>query len=313
MEPYVTVEEIVSMLDVDIAYGLDFKDREIDTSEISRPGIVLREDIRQYPKDRIQVLGYTEMSYIDLQTSEERLDIFRRICRRSTPAVVVSRGIEVPKELIQAAKEKEVPVLTARSRTTRVVANLTNFLESRLAERLSKHGVFIEIYGVGIMLVGGSGVGKSETALELIHRGHRLIADDRVDLYQIDELTLIGEAPDILRNLLEIRGLGIIDIQTLYGVASVRKTKRLELIVELVKDDGKTQYDRLGSAQETEQIFEVQVPKIRIPVKTGRNLAIIIEAAAANFRASAMGYDATKEFTQRLEKLIERNSQGEVE
>lgn len=313
MTAYVTVKELVSKLDIDIAYGQSFKEGRIDTSEISRPGIVLREDICQYPKDRIQVLGLTEMSYIDLQTEEEKLEIFRRICRRSTPAIVVSRGLDVPEELIQAAKEKEVPVLTARSRTTRVIANLTNFLESRLAERLSMHGVFVEIYGVGIMLVGGSGVGKSETALELIHRGHRLIADDRVDLYQIDELTLIGEAPSILRNLLEIRGLGIIDIQTLYGVASVRKTKRLELIVELVKDDGKTQYDRLGSAQETQQIFEVQVPKIRIPVKTGRNLAIIIEAAAANFRASAMGYDATKAFTQRLEELIEKNSQGEKE
>lgn len=311
MKPYVTVEDLVNRLDIEIAYGLDFKDRKIDTSEISRPGIVLREDIRQYPKERIQVLGLTEMSYIDLQNHKEKVDIFRRVCRRSTPAVVVARGIEVPEELIEVAKERGVPVLTTRSRTTRAVANLTNYLESRLAERLSMHGVFIEIYGVGIMLVGGSGVGKSETALELIHRGHRLIADDRVDLYQIDELTLIGEAPDILRNLLEIRGLGIIDIQTLYGVASVRKTKRLELIVELVKDDGKTQYDRLGSAQETQQIFEVQVPKIRIPVKTGRNLAIIVEAAAANFRANAMGYDATSAFTKRLGELIEHNRQGE--
>lgn len=187
---------------------------------------------------------------------------------------------------------------------------MTNFLEGKLADRFSKHGVFVEVFGMGVLLVGGSGVGKSETALELIQRGHRLIADDRVELFMIDELTLIGEAPEILQNLLEIRGLGIIDVVSLYGVAAIRRSKRLELIIELILDDGKTEYDRLGSQREYEQIFEVKVPKIRIPVKTGRNLAVIIESAAMNFRANSLGYNATVAFHKKLNELIQRNSGG---
>ena len=160
---------------------------------------------------------------------------------------------------------------------------------------------------MGVLLTGGSGVGKSETALELVQRGHRLIADDRVELFMIDELTLVGEAPEILQNLLEIRGLGIIYVMSLYGVAAIRRSKRLELIINLVLDDGQTEYDRLGSQREYEQIFEVNVPRIRIPVKTGRNLSAIVESAAMNFRANQMGYDATTTFNRKLDALIKKN------
>lgn len=310
MENKVTVKDLVSTLDMRISYGEEFADRLITSSEVSRPGLVLTGYNDLYPQERIQLIGRTEMSYLDTKTSAERLQIFATLCKEETPAIIISRDLAVPQELAQVAVAQGIPVLQARSKTSRVLANLTNYLEGKLAERFSKHGVFVEVFGMGVLLVGGSGVGKSETALELIQRGHRLIADDRVELFMIDELTLIGEAPEILQNLLEIRGLGIIDVMSLYGVSAIRRSKRLELIIELVLDDGKTEYDRLGSQREFEQIFEVNVPKIRIPVKTGRNLAVIIESAAMNYRANQMGYDATETFNKKLDQLIMANREG---
>ncbi|WP_124058233.1 HPr(Ser) kinase/phosphatase [Vaginisenegalia massiliensis] len=306
----VTVKELVDTLDIDIAYGEEFEDRIIVSSEVARPGLVLTGFTQVYPHDRVQIIGKTEMAYINSMTSRQRSQIFELMCRPETPAIIVSRGMEVPEELIAPAMACRIPLLTSRSKSSRALANITNFLEGRLAERLSKHGVFVEVFGMGVLLVGASGVGKSETALELIQRGHRLVADDRVELFMLDELTLMGEAPDILQNLLEIRGLGIIDVMSLYGVAAIRRDKKLEVIIELVIDDGSVEYDRLGSLRDYETIFEVKIPKIRIPVKTGRNLAAIIEAASMNFRANQMGFDATEAFNKKLDALIMKNTKG---
>lgn len=303
----VSVQELVDTLDINLEYGEEYKVNKIYSSEVSRPGLVLTGYKEYYPHERIQLIGRTEMSFLSEKTSEERSNIFSLMCTDETPAIVVSREIDIPEELIPVADSLGIPILSARSKTSRVLANITNFLEGKLAERLSKHGVFVEVFGMGVLLVGASGVGKSETGLELIQRGHRLIADDRVELYQIDELTLVGEAPDILQNMIEIRGLGIIDVMSLYGVSAIRRSKRLELIINLVLDDGQAQYDRLGYDKEYEQIFEVQVPSIRIPVKTGRNLGAIVESAAMNFRATQMGYDAKVTFNSKLRDLIQQN------
>ncbi|XJS10341.1 HPr(Ser) kinase/phosphatase [Aerococcaceae bacterium WGS1372] len=303
----VTVQELVDTLDIHIKHGGVFNQNKIYSSEVSRPGLILTGYKEYYPHERIQLIGRTEMSFLSTKTSEERTNIFNLMCTPDTPAIIISREIEIPEELIPAADENQIPILTSRSKTSRVLANVTNFLESKLAERLSKHGVFVEVFGMGVLLVGASGVGKSETGLELIQRGHRLIADDRVELHQIDELTLVGESPEILQNMIEIRGLGIIDVMSLYGVSAIRRSKRLELIINLILDDGETQYDRLGYDKDYEQIFEVSVPSIRIPVKTGRNLAAIVESAAMNFRAAQMGYDAKVTFNNKLRDLIKAN------
>lgn len=303
----VTVEELIQTLDINILHGEEFKSRKISSSEVSRPGLILTGYQDFYPHERIQLIGRTEISYINSKTSQERTDIFNMLCHKETPAIVLSRDINMPLELLPITQELGIPILSSRSKTSRVLANLTNFLEAQLAERLSRHGVFVEVFGMGVLLTGASGVGKSETALELIQRGHRLIADDRVELYMLDELTLIGEAPEILQNLLEIRGLGIIDVMSLYGVAAIRRSQKLEVIIDLVIDDGTVEYDRLGSMREFEQIFEVQTPKIRIPVKTGRNLSAIVESAAMNYRANEMGYNATDAFNRKLDDLILKN------
>ncbi|MFL2140317.1 HPr(Ser) kinase/phosphatase [Ruoffia sp. FAM 26254] len=309
----VTVQELVDTLDINLIYGEEYKANKIYSSEVSRPGLILTGYKEYYPHERIQLIGRTEMSFLSEKTSEERSNIFSLMCTDETPAIVVSREIDIPEELIPVADSLGIPILSARSKTSRVLANITNYLERKLAERLSKHGVFLEVFGMGVLLVGSSGIGKSEIGLELIQRGHRLIADDRVELYQIDELTLNGEAPEILQNMIEIRGLGIIDIMSLYGVSAIRRSKRLELIINLVLDDENTQYDRLGYDKEYEQIFEVQVPSIRIPVKTGRNLAAIVESAAMNFRATQMGYDAKVTFNSKLRDLIQENRGGTIE
>ncbi|MHA3224554.1 HPr(Ser) kinase/phosphatase [Globicatella sulfidifaciens] len=304
----VTVNEIVETLNVNFIFGEDFGDREVTISEVSRPGLILSGYSEFYHADRIQLIGRTESRFLNSKSSQERVEIFERMIQPNTPAVIFTHMEKVPEEIIPVATRVGMPILGAPSKTGRVHANLTNFLEGQLAERLSKHGVFVEVFGMGVMLVGSSGVGKSETALELVQRGHRLIADDRVELFMIDELTLVGEAPEILENLLEIRGLGIIDVMNLYGVSAIRRSKRLELIIDLVLDDGTVEYDRLGSKRETEQIFDVLVPKVRIPVKTGRNLAAIIESAAMNFRANSLGYNATEAFNRKLDELIHKNN-----
>lgn len=185
---------------------------------------------------------------------------------------------------------------------------MTNYLEDKLAERKSLHGVLVDVYGLGILITGDSGIGKSETALELVKRGHRLIADDRVEVYQQDEQTLVGTAPAILRHLLEIRGIGIIDVMTLFGAGAVRSQTQVALIIHLANYTKEAKFDRLGNGTQHVHIFDVDVPKITIPVKTGRNLAIIIEAAAMNFRAQSMGYDATETFDRNLNNLIKVNS-----
>ena len=232
-----------------------------------------------------------------------------RLCKPETPCFIISRKLEPPKELVEAAAKAQIPILQATSKTTQVSSSVTNFLEGRLAERSSVHGVLLDVFGIGLLITGESGVGKSETALELVQKGHRLVADDRVELYQYDELTLIGEAPEILNNLIEIRGVGIVDVMTLFGAGAILDQKQVDLVVHLENWTPDKRYDRLGGYMENVELLGVEIPKIRIPVKTGRNVSIILEVACMNFRAKKMGFDATESFTNRLTQLIAENKE----
>ena len=308
MPESVTVADLVRVNRLDVYSGQDDLDRQITTSDISRPGLELTGYFNYYPAKRVQLLGITETSFAKGTSHKKLLDVMHKMCQPETPAFVISTQLDPPEELKQCAEEAHIPILGTKLTTSRVLSNMTNFLEGKLAERQSVHGVLVDIYGVGVMITGDSGVGKSETALELVKRGHRLIADDRVEVYQQDEQTLVGAAPAILSHLLEIRGIGIIDVMNLFGAGAVRSETDIDLIVhlELWHDDNHS--DRLGNNTESQRFFDVVVPKITIPVKTGRNLAIIIEAAAMNFRARSMGYDATKVFDENLNRLIKQNS-----
>ncbi|MFD1429778.1 HPr(Ser) kinase/phosphatase [Lacticaseibacillus mingshuiensis] len=309
MADSITVRQLVEKTHLDVFSGGDYLDeRQIVVSDISRPGLELTGYFNYYPHERIQLFGRTESAFARNMTSAERLLIMKRMATEDTPAFLVSRGIAPLDEMVAAADAAHVPVLGSKLPTTRLSSLITEYLDGQLAERQSMHGVLVDLYGLGVMITGDSGVGKSETALELIQRGHRLIADDRVDVYQQDEQTIIGEAPAILSHLLEIRGLGIIDVMNLFGAGAVRSNVRVDLIVHLENWTPDKQFDRLGSGEQSQMIFDVAVPKIIIPVKVGRNLASIIEVAAMNFRAKSMGFDATKTFEDNLNKLIKSNS-----
>lgn len=309
MSEIVKVIDLVNALQLEIITGNEEAlQREIKISDISRPGLELTGYFTYYSYNRIQLFGSKEITFAQRMLPEERLMVMRRMCAPEIPAFVVSRGLEVPKELIQAGDEAGIPVLRSSVSTSRLLGQLSSFLDSKLAVRESVHGVLVDVYGLGVLIQGSSGIGKSETALELIKRGHRLIADDRVDVYKQDDLTLIGEPPKILKHLIEIRGIGIIDVMNLFGASAVRGSMQVQLAVYLEAWEKDKKYDRLGSDNETVEIGDVAIPQIRIPVKTGRNVAIIIEVAAMNFRARTMGYDATKKFEERLSLLIAENS-----
>ncbi|GGM36330.1 HPr kinase/phosphorylase [Paraliobacillus quinghaiensis] len=297
-------QDLVDQFKLELLAGKEGLQREIIMSDISRPGIEMTGYFRYYPKKRLQLLGKTEMSYYKDLNTEERSERAKKMCTEETPGIVVSRGMEVPHELIEACEEGNVPLLRSPYKTTRVVSRLTNYLEAKFAPFTAMHGVLVDIYGVGVLIMGQSGVGKSETALELVKRGHRLVADDSVEIRQEDYDRLIGTSPPLIEHLLEIRGLGIINVMTLFGAGSVRSHKKISYIINLESWDEKKQYDRLGLDEETMKIIDVDVPKATLPVRPGRNLAVIIEVAAMNFRLKQMGVNAAEEFSTRLTTMI---------
>ena len=287
-------------------------DKKLSVSDIYRPGLELTGYFDFYPKQRIQLLGRTEISYAARLDHESRERVFNKMCTPETPCFLISRSLPVPEELKAAADKNNIPILQSPESTTYVSSILTDYLRERLAKRMSIHGVLVEIKGMGVLLTGASGVGKSETALGLVHRGHRLIADDRVDAYQKDHDTVMGEAPKILRHLMEIRGIGIIDVMNLFGAGAVKNRTEIQLVIKLVNWDNNANYDRLGFNDDTREICNVPIPQITIPVKVGRNIESIIEVAAMNFRAKKMGYDATKVFDDNLANLIADNSKSDT-
>ncbi|TFE03888.1 HPr(Ser) kinase/phosphatase [Jeotgalibacillus salarius] len=300
----VTTNEIIEKFKLELVSGEEGIHRPVTTSDISRPGLEMAGYFSYYPAERIQLLGRTEMSFYELLSTDERKDRMNQLCTDNTPGIILSRDIEVPKELIEASELNQVPVMKTPVKTTRFSSRLTNFLESKLAPTTALHGVLVDIYGVGVLITGKSGVGKSETALELVKRGHRLVADDSVEIRQEDTDTLIGSSPELIEHLLEIRGLGIINVMTLFGAGAVRSHKRVTLVIDLEIWDKTKQYDRLGLDEETMKIVDTDVTKITLPVRPGRNLAVIIEVAAMNFRLKRMGMNAAEQFSSRLNDII---------
>ena len=308
MANHVTVQELVDKVRLKVLQGNDYLNRTITTSDISRPALEFAGYFKHYPAMRIQLLGITEISFSKDLTHDQMTEYMTRMCTPQTPCFVISTNLPIPAELKQAAEDAKIPILGTHLTSSQILSNMTSYLLGRLAPRKSLHGVLVDISGVGVLITGDSGVGKSETALELVRRGHRLVADDRVEVYARDEQTLVGTAPAILQHLMEIRGIGIIDVSTLYGTGAIMPEDNINLIVHLETWTPDVKFDRLGDRGDNQTIQGVIVPKVSVPVKTGRNLAIIIESAAMNYRAETMGYDATKTFDENLNRLIKQNS-----
>ena len=305
----VTTRDVMEKFDLQLVSGQEGIGRYITTSDISRPGLEMAGYFTHYPANRVQLLGKTELSFFEMLPEADRRDRMMQLCSQNTPAIIISRGLEVPPELIAASNENHVPVLKTKLTTTRFSSRLTNFLESKLAPTTAIHGVLVDVYGIGVLLMGKSGVGKSETALELVKKGHRLVADDCVEIRQESENLLIGSPPPLLEHLLEIRGIGIIDIMTLFGASAVRPYKRITLIVELENWDSEKSYDRLGLDEEKMRIIDTDLTKLTIPVQPGRNVSVIIEVAAMNYRLKKMGVNAAEEFSRRLDEMIASNDE----
>ncbi len=308
----VRTKDIIEKFKLELISGEEGIDRPISTSDISRPGIEMAGYFTYYPAERIQLLGKTELSFFKQLDDEQKKVRMEKMCTDITPAIIVSREMDVPKELIEASERESVPVLRSSFKTTRLSSHLTNFLESRLAPTTAMHGVLVDIYGIGVLIMGKSGVGKSETALELVKRGHRLVADDCVEIRQEDQDTLVGNAPGLIEHLLEIRGLGIINVMTLFGAGAVRSYKRISLVIQLETWDQQKHYDRLGLEEDKMKIIDTDVTKITLPVRPGRNLAVIIEVAAMNFRLKRMGINAAEQFSARLTDVIEEGDREDL-
>ncbi|HHY74116.1 MAG TPA: HPr kinase/phosphorylase [Bacillus bacterium] len=301
----VRTKDVVEKFSFELICGEDGINRPITTSDLSRPGIELAGFFEFYPAERLQLLGRTELSFFYSLAPEVRKERMEMLCTDMTPGIIISRGQEAPTELIEAAKQNDVPVIRSHYKTTRLSSRLTNYLESLLAPKTAIHGVLVDVYGVGVLITGKSGVGKSETALELVKRGHRLIADDCVEIRQEDQDTLIGNSPDLIKHLLEIRGLGIINVMTLFGAGAIRNYKKISLVINLELWDQAKVYDRLGLDVEKMKIIDVEIQKLTVPVRPGRNLAVIIEVAAMDFRLKRMGVNAAEQFSNRLTDVIE--------
>lgn len=306
----VTVKMLVDKVKLKVIYSTkELLEKPITTADISRPGLEMTGYFDYYSPERIQLVGMKEWSYLNTMTDYNRYSVFSTMFKKETPAIIVARELEIPKEMLRAAKENGVCVLQGHNGTSTLSGEMSWYLNAQLAERTSVHGVLVDIYGMGVLIQGDSGIGKSETGLELVKRGHRLVADDRVDVYAKDEETLWGEPAEILRHLLEIRGVGIIDVMSLYGASAVRNSSQVQLAIYLENFEKGKIFDRLGNGNEEIELQGVKIPCVRIPVKTGRNVSIVIEAAAMNYRAKQMGFDATKTFEDRLTKLISENGE----
>lgn len=300
----VRVKDVIEAFGLELVSGEEGINRPIVTSDLSRPGLEIAGFFDYYPAERLQLLGKTEMSFFTRLNVTERMQRMEGLCRDATPGIIITRDQIVPEELIEASERESVPVMKSRMKTTRLYSRLTNFLESRLAPTTAIHGVLVDIYGVGVLITGKSGVGKSETALELVKRGHRLVADDCVEIRQEDQDVLVGNAPELIEQLLEIRGLGIINVMTLFGAGAVLSKKKISMVINLELWEKNKQYDRVGLDEEKMKIMDVEITRTIIPVRPGRNLSVIIEVAAMNYRLKRMGVNAAEQFSDRLNHAI---------
>ncbi|MBE1444286.1 MULTISPECIES: HPr(Ser) kinase/phosphatase [unclassified Paenibacillus] len=301
----VKVSDLVEEFHLEVICGEGGLKRPITVADLYRPGLVMAGFYEFHPTERVQILGKTELTFFDGLTSDDRMTRMRKLCEpEDTPCILISRGLDVPIELLAAANDCNIPVLRTKVSTTILASRITGFLENKLAPSTTIHGVLVDVYGIGMLISGSSGIGKSETALELVKRGHRLIADDAVEIRQTADHVLNGNAPELIRHLLEIRGVGIINVMTLFGAGAVRNVKKISVVVKLETWQQEKQYDRLGLDEETTRIIDTDVPLVTIPVRPGRNLAVIIEVAAMNFRLKRMGYNAALQFTNKLTESL---------
>ena len=300
---------LVKEFRLEVVYAsADYESIRLTVEDVARPGLQLTGYFEHFEPMRLQILGNVEFSFIQKKTPQERAAIFDKFFSYKPPALLIARNFPVDKQVLAMAKKHSITLLRSPETTAALASSIITFLRSELAPRITRHGVLVEVYGEGLLLMGDSGVGKSETALELLKRGHRLIADDAVEIRKVSESSLIGTAPDLIRNYLELRGNGIINVAKLFGMGAVRTENEINLVVNIVPWNTQEVYDRLGLDDQYMEILGVKVPMNTIPVTAGRNLAVILEVAAMNNRQRKLGYNAAQEFTDQVDRHFEINA-----
>ena len=283
---------------------IDMEDRKITVPDVNRPALQLTGFFDHFDSERVQVIGYVEYTYLQTLTEERKEELYAKLFSYGIPCLIFSTNLSPDAQLLRIANEKGVPVFSTTRKTSALMAEVIRWLNVELAPCISIHGVLVDVYGVGVLIMGESGIGKSEAALELIKRGHRLVTDDVVEIKTVSDDTLVGTAPDITRHLIELRGIGIIDVKMLFGVQSVRQTQNIDLVITLEDWNKDKEYDRLGLEEEYTEFLGNKVVCHSIPIRPGRNLAIIVESAAANFRQKRMGYNAAQELYRRVQENL---------
>ncbi len=306
MSEIVTIKDCIEELKLEVVSGSSFLDREVKRSVLSRPGVEIYADyFTFYEHDRIQIIGSKEYNLLTMLDDSDQEKRIEKLYIGNPPAFIFTRHVSViPPKFLELSEKYQIPVLRTEQTTTAVIGDLSNFLSEAAADRKSIHGVMMDINGVGVLIKGKSFVGKSESALELLNRGHTLVSDDRVEVFQKEVGVVFGSTPKMTERLMEVRGLGLIDVVDLFGVNAFRRKKKVMLIVELVKWDQAHSYNRLGLEEETEQLFDTLIPKVTIPVQPGRNIATLIEVAAMNWRLKSFGRNVAREFVEKLNKAV---------
>lgn len=284
----------------------DISERKITCSDVNRPGLPLSGFFDCFDKRRIQLIGRAEHQYLSQLSENDRRYRLEQLVAHNPPAIIITSGLSAFDELIDACKKYKLPLYRTDTTTSRFQSALIAFLAVSLAPRITRHGVLVEVYGEGILIFGDSGIGKSETAIELVKRGHRLIADDAVEIKRVSEKTLVGSAPPMIKHFVELRGIGIVDVRRIFGMGAVKDTEKIDMVIKLEQWDKNKSYDRMGVDNETTRILGLDITTTTIPVRPGRNLAIILEIAAMNNRQKKMGYNTAEEFSKRIAESMKQ-------
>ena len=304
----VPLTTLVKEFHMEVVYAAtDYESIRLTVADVARPGLQLAGYFDHFEPMRLQVVGNVETSYLQKLNQSQRAMIFDRLFSYKFPALIIARNITPDPECLKMAEKHNVTVLRSNDATSDIISAMIAYLKAALAPRITRHGVLMEVYGEGLLIIGESGVGKSETAVELVKRGHRLIADDAVEIKKVTESSLVGSAPMLIRNYIELRGVGIVNVAKLFGMGAVKAENEINLVVNIKQWDTSEVYDRLGLEQQYMDILGVKVPLVTIPIKPGRNLAVILEVAAMNNRQRKMGYNAAAEFTEQINRHFDEN------
>ena len=303
----VELSQLVEKLNLkNVTPDIDMTGRQLTTPEINRPALQLTGYFDHFASERVQIVGYVEYTYLQSRTHQEKYPIYERFFSSNIPCVVYTSQTKPEEEALELAQKYQVPLFVTESKTSNFMAEAIRWMNVQLAPRISIHGVLVDVYGEGVLIMGESGIGKSEAALELIKRGHRLVTDDVVEIHKVSDDTLIGRYPEITKHFIELRGIGIIDVKTLFGVESVKETQSIDMVIKLEEWDRDKEYDRLGLTEEYTEFLGNKIVCHSLPIRPGRNLAIIVESAAVNHRQKKMGYNAAQELYRRFQENMSK-------